>query len=177
MTRAVRHVASCVALVIALAGCATAAEPATAMPPVPPERGPVIKVVDGDTVDVWLVDHIERVRPLGIDAPESVHPTEPIGCWGLESAAWARAELAIGEIVTLRRDTTQGDRDSTPSRRLLRYITGSDGRDFSISAAGEGAARSHVHRGRPVTLHPLIVTAETRARDANLGLWRACNPE
>ena len=44
--------------------------------------GSVVNVVDGDTIDV-LIDGVEyRVRYIGIDRPETVHPTrgeEPYG--------------------------------------------------------------------------------------------------
>src|SRR5215467_12107958 len=37
-------------------------------------QGSVIYVVDGDTIHVRIDNHVEKVRYLGIDAPEVPHP-------------------------------------------------------------------------------------------------------
>jgi Staphylococcal nuclease homologue len=61
----------------------------------------VLKVVDGDTVDI--VDDVRgrlRIRLLGIDTPETKKPGYTVGCWGLEASefveidpAWATCRL------------------------------------------------------------------------------------
>jgi micrococcal nuclease len=52
--------------------------------PVPPSivEAQVTDVVDGDTIDVLIDGQEYRVRYIGIDPPETVHPTvgeEPYG--------------------------------------------------------------------------------------------------
>ena len=50
----------------------------------------VVRVVDGDTVDVQLADgRTERLRLIGIDNPEVVGSRKPVQCFG--RAASARA--------------------------------------------------------------------------------------
>ena len=47
-----------------------------------PGMAQVSSVADGDTIDVTLDGHTERVRLLGIDTPETVDPRRPVGCFG-----------------------------------------------------------------------------------------------
>ena len=41
----------------------------------------VVRVIDWDTVEL---ENGERVRYLGIDTPETVHPDKPVDCFGPE---------------------------------------------------------------------------------------------
>ncbi|MCX6535890.1 MAG: hypothetical protein NT119_04965, partial [Actinobacteria bacterium] len=45
----------------------------------PSDVASVIRVIDGDTVVLRLQGTIETVRLIGIDTPETVHPTKPVG--------------------------------------------------------------------------------------------------
>jgi len=50
----------------------------------------VLKVVDGDTVDIR--DDVRRrlrIRLLGIDTPETKKPSFTVGCWGPGGSAFA----------------------------------------------------------------------------------------
>ncbi len=42
------------------------------------ERAEVIRVVDGDTIVVRISGKDEKVRLIGVDTPESVHPNQPV---------------------------------------------------------------------------------------------------
>lgn len=74
----------------------------------------VKRVVDGDTVELF---NGEKVRLIGVDAPESVKPNSPVECFGREAARWLRETLE-GKLVRLERDVSERDRYS----RLLRYV-------------------------------------------------------
>lgn len=81
----------------------------------PPPTGAwrVVRVIDGDTLDVVSADgRTETVRVIGIDAPES-------GECGYAEAADALARQVLGEVVDLVAGT---DLDRDRYRRLLRYI-------------------------------------------------------
>ncbi len=54
--------------------------------PASAEWAKVIRVVDGDTIVVRLEgsEKVERVRYLGIDTPETVHPRKPVEPGGPE---------------------------------------------------------------------------------------------
>ena len=91
-----------------------------AVPTMPPdaEVAPVIDVTDGDTIKVERAEgSVERVRYIGIDTPETVHPDEPVEPWGPEAAA-ANQRLVADQLVVLERDVSDRDRFD----RLLRYV-------------------------------------------------------
>ena len=76
-------------------------------------------VVDGDTVDVIANGEAQRVRLIGIDAPESVNSNDALNTEeGEEAAEYLRSLLDEGEAVYLQAD--QEDRDRY--NRLLRYL-------------------------------------------------------
>src|SRR5690606_8993191 len=54
----------------------------------------VVRVVDGDTIQVDVGGSLERVRYIGIDTPETVHPRKPVECFGKEASA--RNEALVG---------------------------------------------------------------------------------
>lgn len=76
----------------------------------------VVKVVDGDTIEVKVDDKIESVRLVGIDAPEITEKTKEKG---IESKNYLK-NLIGTEKVRLEADETQDDRDIY--NRLLRYV-------------------------------------------------------
>jgi micrococcal nuclease len=96
-------------------------------------RVKVIKVVDGDTVDVdidlgfgvWLKD--ERVRIMGIDTPESRTSDKTEKVFGL--AAKARLKELLGKQTILK---TQVDKSGEDMKgkfgRILGDFIGTDGR-------------------------------------------------
>ena len=53
----------------------------------------VVKAVDGDTIDVRIGASTDTVRLLGIDTPETHHPTKPVQCFGPEAAAYTKSRL------------------------------------------------------------------------------------
>jgi endonuclease YncB( thermonuclease family) len=44
--------------------------------------GHVVRVVDGDTIHVRLGNHIQKVRYIGMNAPELHHPTKGVRLFG-----------------------------------------------------------------------------------------------
>lgn len=83
------------------------------------ESGRVVRVVDGDTLVVDVGGEEEKVRLIGIDAPESVHPdatrnTEA----GAEASGFLKSLVSPGQKVYLQRDVSDRDRYG----RLLRYV-------------------------------------------------------
>lgn len=134
----------------------------------------VTRVVDGDTVHAVPADRPGaaplKIRVLGIDAPETGESGAPAECWAAESTAFARAAL-LGRTVALVADPTQAQVDRYG--RTLGYLMLPDGRNFSVLAAGAGAARSYVY-DRPVRADPAIRWAEADALAARRGLWGGC---
>jgi micrococcal nuclease len=129
----------------------------------------VVRVADGDTVDI--LDDVRgrlRIRLLGIDTPETEKPGYTVACWGQEASRFA-TEALLGQRVALIPDPTQDRTDRYG--RTLAYLDRADGWDYSVEAARAGAAHSYVYHGRPVERAAEIAAAEQDARDAGRGLW------
>jgi micrococcal nuclease len=129
----------------------------------------VLKVVDGDTVDI--VDDVRgrlRIRVLGIDTPETKKPGFTVGCWGPQATDFAKSTL-VGQRVDFVTDPSQDLHDRYG--RTLAYLVKADGWDYSVEAARAGTAHSYVYASVPVQRHAQIAAAEQEARDAGRGLW------
>jgi micrococcal nuclease len=129
----------------------------------------VLKVVDGDTVDIR--DDVRgrlRIRLLGIDTPETKKPGYSVGCWGPEAIEFAKSSL-LGQRVAFVTDPSQGMYDRYG--RTLAYLDKADGWDYSVEAARAGAAHSYVYHGHPSARASEIAAAEQEAKAAGRGLW------
>jgi micrococcal nuclease len=139
------------------------------------ERAVVTQVIDGDTVDVSLNDQVVRLRLIGMDTPETVHPSKPVECFGREASDQAKAMLA-GQSVLLETDDSQDSVDRYG--RQLRYVWLPDGRLFNLEMIAQGYAFEYTYNV-PHKYHGAFVRAEQAAREQQLGLWapEACNGE
>ena len=79
----------------------------------------VTKVVDGDTIKIMYNGIEESVRMIGIDTPETVHPTEAVECFGKEASDKMK-EYVQGKNVKIMFDSSQGERDKYG--RILLYV-------------------------------------------------------
>jgi endonuclease YncB( thermonuclease family) len=88
--------------------------------PIPGERqeAQVVRVVDGDTIVVEMQGGLYRVRYIGIDTPETHHPSEGATYLGYEAGDANLALVGEGTTVVLQRDISETDQYD----RLLRYI-------------------------------------------------------
>lgn len=128
----------------------------------------IMKVIDGDTVQVKINGKSEVVRLIGIDTPESVDPRKPVQCFSIEATQRAKELLPTGKRVTLESDPTQGDKDKY--NRLLRYIFLEDGTNFSKSMISDGYAHEYTFQV-PYRYMEVFKETETEAREAKRGLW------
>ena len=74
----------------------------------------VARVIDGDTIEL---ENGERVRYIGMDTPETVHPSKPVQCFG-KAASAENSKLVSGKTVRLEKDVSDTDKYG----RLLRYV-------------------------------------------------------
>ncbi len=129
------------------------------------QKGVVTQVVDGDTLHVRLANgKSERVRLIGIDAAERG------ACFAAPAAERAR-QLALSQPVVLRGDRTQATRDRYG--RLLAYVWIPGGRDLGYQLVAGGFAKVYVYRD-PFQRLGAYRTAESRAKSAPAGSWKAC---
>lgn len=134
---------------------------------------PVVRIVDGDTLVALVNGKEEKIRMLGINAPESVDPRRKVECFGKEASAELHL-LLDGKSVELVADATQDDRDKYG--RLLRYVMLADGSDVNATMIKEGFAYEYTYRlpyERQKEYKQFQIDAETSGK----GLWAksACN--
>lgn len=139
------------------------------------ERATVTNVADGDTIEVSLGGERERVRLIGVDTPETSHPSRPVECFGREATAFTR-ELLRGQTVLLEADPSQDNRDRF--NRLLRFVWLPDGRLVNYEIIAQGYGFEYTFR-TPHRYQAEFRAAERAAREAQAGLWapETCNGE
>ena len=63
------------------------------------ETAKVTRVVDGDTLVVSIAGREERVRLIGVDTPETVHPQKPVEFFGKEASAFTKCGWIFAPIA------------------------------------------------------------------------------
>lgn len=121
----------------------------------------VTRVVDGDTIEI---EGGQKVRYIGIDTPESVHPSKPVECFAIE-ASNKNKKLVLGKRVRLEKDVSETDKYG----RLLRYVWVGDVfvNDFLVR---QGYAYSYSYPP-DVKYQDQFKQAEGEARGTGRGLW------
>lgn len=129
-------------------------------------RYPVVAVTDGDTIRVSIDGVEERIRLIGIDAPELHNPVE---CFGQQATDRA-ANLLLGESVALQADDSQDDRDRYG--RLLRYVLLPDGTNVSEALLRGGYAFEYTY-DQPYRYRDEFLAGQAAAEADRAGLWAA----
>jgi micrococcal nuclease len=130
--------------------------------PTADDRAWVQRVIDGDTV--LLADN-RRVRLLGIDTPETKHPSLPVQAGGIEASQLLQA-LVEGQEVRLEFDKNRLDRHG----RWLAYLFRGE---LFINAELVRAGWSRAETAFPLRsgYKKLLKIAEDEARRGRRGLW------
>lgn len=124
----------------------------------------VISVLDGDTI---IIENGEHVRYIGIDTPETIHPSKTVECYGKE-ASIRNNQLVLNKIVLLEKDIENRDGYG----RLLRYVYTLQG-SINAKLVKEGYAYSYYH---PPDLkhYKRYLELEIYANQHKKGLWLYC---
>jgi len=127
----------------------------------------VVRVIDGDTIQVCCIARKrEKVRYIGINTPETKHPTKGVEYYGQE-AAEANRKLVEDKTVILTFDVEQRDRYG----RLLAYVFLEDGTFVNAWLVEHGFAQ--VMTVPPNVKHQdLFLKLQREARETGRGLWR-----
>jgi len=133
-----------------------------------PERTParVVRVIDGDTIEVEIGGREYRLRYIGIDAPETVKENTPVEWMGPEASA-ANKALVSGKVVYLEKDVSDTDRYG----RLLRYVFLANGTFVNGELVRQGYAQAITYPP-DVKYQKLLRALEREARNAGRGLWQ-----
>jgi len=137
----------------------------------------VTRVVDGDTIDVSTDGQSERVRLIGVDAPETVRPGAPAESFGLEASAFAKSKLGNRQ-VWLEMDVQERCRFG----RLLAYVwleqpasgNKAEARTLMFNAILllEGYAQLATFPPN-IKYVDMFTEFQREAREGNRGLWEA----
>lgn len=131
----------------------------------------VLKVVDGDTIQVDVRGKKEVIRLLGIDTPESVDPRKPVQCFAKEATTKMKS-FVDGKSVILVDDSTQGNRDKY--NRLLRYVYLPDKVQTFVNGEMVKQGYAFSYKQYPTKMLDKFNDFEKYAREHNLGLWGSC---
>ena len=147
-------------------------------------KAKVERVVDGDTMIVSFVFDDgskylkERVRFLGVDTPETVHPNKPVQYNGKEASDFTKSQLT-DKTVWLQTDVNPKDRYD----RMLAYVWLKEPTAKDLD--DEASIRKNMYNARLLldgyaqlmTIQPnsryanLFVHFQREARQENKGLW------
>lgn len=121
----------------------------------------VVRVNDGDTVTVSIDRHRQKIRLIGIDAPELGQ--QP---WGERAKRHLQDILSSSRSVSLEHDVERRDKYG----RLLAYIRTADGRMVNAEMLRDGYAVLFTFP--PNVKHVNEFTSSQRqAREKKLGIW------
>ncbi len=129
----------------------------------------VVKVVDGDTIDIDIPDvndSYTRIRLWGVDTPETKNPNVGLMYFGPEAAEFA-TKLVLGKPVTVYLD--EGNNTRGKYGRLLAYVQLPDGRFLNEALLTEGYAYADLRFRH--SLYNKYKQLDASARGLKKGLW------
>lgn len=124
----------------------------------------IIRIIDGDTIEI---EGGEKVRYIGIDAPETVDPRKSAQCFGMEASNKNRG-LIESKMARLEKDVTDRDKYS----RLLRYVWIGD-TFVNLELVKQGFAYSYSYPP-DIKYQDRFIKAQQEAKEAKRGLWSSC---
>ncbi|MEB3100597.1 thermonuclease family protein [Ferviditalea candida] len=125
----------------------------------------IVRVIDGDTMEVSLGRQTEKIRLLLVDTPETVHPEKPVEPFGPEASAFAKDTLS-GQNVQLELDVSERDKYG----RVLVYLW-HDGRMFNEMLLEKGLARVAYVYPPNVKYVDEFRQIQKKAQLAGIGIW------
>jgi endonuclease YncB( thermonuclease family) len=127
-------------------------------------QGQVVEVIDGDTIKVTVQGRIETVRYIGIDSPETNHPTKGLEPGGREASEVNR-QLVARQQIRLELDVQERDRNG----RLLAYVYSGD-QMVNAELVRRGYAQAMTVPPN-VRYQDLLAKLQREAREQKRGLW------
>lgn len=135
----------------------------------------VVKVVDGDTIDIDIPDvndSYTRIRLWGVDTPETKNPKVGVMYFGPEAAEFT-TKLVLGKPVTVYLD--EGNNTRGKYGRLLAYVKLPDAGFLNEVLLTEGFAYAD-SRFRH-SLYNRYKQLDASARSLKKGLWEKVSRE
>jgi endonuclease YncB( thermonuclease family) len=132
------------------------------------QSGMVVKIVDGDTLDVRAGGKVSRIRLLQMDTPEVYNGPE---CYGKQASAALRRLTPVGAAVQLYIDTALDRVDRYG--RLLRYLFRGK-LNVNLKMVQDGAAAPYFYDGDRGRYASALLAAAREAKRGHRGLWGMC---
>ncbi|MCH8119112.1 MAG: thermonuclease family protein [Planctomycetes bacterium] len=135
----------------------------------------VVKVVDGDTIDIDIPDvndSYTRIRLWGVDTPETKNPNVGVMYFGPEAAEFA-TKLVLGKPVAVYLD--EGNNTRGKYGRLLAYVQLPDERFLNEVLVSEGFAYADLRFRH--SFYNRYKQLEASARSLKKGLWEKVTRE
>jgi micrococcal nuclease len=145
------------------------AQPKTAQPKpaAPAAKGvpaKVVRVIDGDTIEVLMDGEQKEIRMLLIDTPETKHPSKPVEPFGPEASQFATETLknkTVGIQVGKEKEDKYG--------RILAYVW-VGGKTYQEMVLEKGlAATAYLYND--LTMLDQFHKAQDIARNKKIGVW------
>ncbi|HRW34599.1 MAG TPA: thermonuclease family protein [Thermotogota bacterium] len=139
--------------------------------PVKPVEAIVVKNVDGDTIKVRINGEEETIRMIGVDTPETVHPSKPVEFYGKEASDFTKSLCPTGTKVYLTFDWDPRDKYD----RMLAYVWYQRDDQWilhNLNLIVNGYGHAYTVFSFDKEYMSLFMQAEQHARQKAYGLWR-----
>jgi micrococcal nuclease len=136
------------------------------------EKRLVVRVVDGDTI---VVSPNEKVRLIGVDTPETVHPNKAVQCFGKDAKEFTRSMVEHRTIRLVFDETNRTRHHKDRYGRTLAYVYFDDGTMLNAELIRRGYAHAYTR----FPFHHIVEfrQLERIARSQAVGLWASCRVE
>ena len=131
----------------------------------------VVRIIDGDTVELLMDVATVKVRLIGVDTPETVHPHKPVEYYGKEASTFTR-NLLRGEQVFV--EFGEGSRRDKYGRLLAYLYRATDSLFVNQEIIRQGYG--HAYTRYPFKYMQQFREYERLARESGRGLWRQAQP-
>lgn len=133
------------------------------------EKRLVVRVIDGDTI---VVAANEKVRLIGVDTPETVHPNKTVQCFGKDAKEFTRRMVEHKSIRLVLDQSNAAGNHKDRYGRTLAYVYFDDGTMLNAELIRRGYA--HAYTRFPFRHVVEFRQLERTARRQAVGLWASC---
>lgn len=136
------------------------------------ETAQVIRIVDGDTIEINIGGQQKKLRYIGINTPETVDPRRGVQCFGKEASNQNKS-LVENKTVYLDKDVSETDKFG----RLLRfvYLKLDDGNFLFVNDYLVRQGFAYADRFPPdVKYADRFLAGQHEAEQNKRGLWNNC---
>ena len=128
----------------------------------------ILKIFDGDTIQVLYQGQKKSVRVLGVNTPEVDGPYRKRECFGKEASEYAK-KLLKNKKVMIEFDSSQSKFDKYG--RILAYLWVDGKWDFGEKMIRDGYAYEYTYHGRKYKYQKKYKEAQKFAEKNKVGLW------